>query len=167
MYWLEREREREIEKERNMDQLPPIHTLTGNWTRNLLVYRTELQPTESPGTWLGIAWNFRGSKKKFRCLPYHILFLFMSNLESFQLDKQLMNWEHAVSNPFSITTSLVLGWACKNDITGNSKRMGKQRRMVQKWAFVEKWRRELDLLLFLKCQFRKTRQPWRRLNAVS
>ena len=33
---------------RNIGQLPPIRTLPGNWTHNLLVYGMALQPTEPP-----------------------------------------------------------------------------------------------------------------------
>ena len=44
-----REGERERERERNIHQLPPKCALMGDLTHNLLVYRTRLQPTESPG----------------------------------------------------------------------------------------------------------------------
>ena len=37
------------ERERNINWLPPVHTLTRDWTHNLLVYGTTLQPTEPPG----------------------------------------------------------------------------------------------------------------------
>ena len=36
--------------ERNMDRLPPVHTLTRNRTCSILVYRWMLQPTEPPAT---------------------------------------------------------------------------------------------------------------------
>ena len=37
-----------FERERNIDWLPPVYTLTGDQTLNLLVYTTMLQPTGQP-----------------------------------------------------------------------------------------------------------------------
>ena len=44
----EREQEREGERE-NIDQLTPVHALTGDRTHRLLVYGMMLQPTDPPG----------------------------------------------------------------------------------------------------------------------
>lgn len=74
-----------------------------------------------------VTWNFRGGKKKLKCLPFHFLFLLMPNFESFQLDKKLMNCGCATSNPCSISTGLVLGWAHKRHIIGDSQRMGEEK----------------------------------------
>ena len=40
--------------ERNIDGLPPVCALTGDQTRNLLVYRMMPQPTEPPGQGIGL-----------------------------------------------------------------------------------------------------------------
>ena len=53
----ERERERERKKsmgERNVDQLPPVCTLTRDRTHNPLVYGMMFQPTEPPGQGMNI-----------------------------------------------------------------------------------------------------------------
>lgn len=106
-----------------------------------------------PYSW--IAWNFRGGKKKCRCLPYHSLFLLTPNSESFQLDKKLKNCEYVTSNPCSTSTSLLLGWPCEDNIIGDSKKMGKKKESVQKWSLCGKVEQGTSLMVFLKCQFRK------------
>lgn len=45
--------------------------------------------------------------------------------------------------------------------------MGKEKEGDAKGALAEKWRSELDLMPFLKCQFRKIGQTWSRLNVIS
>ena len=72
VYWF---RERGREREKNIWWLPPIHIPTRDWTCNLRVQRTTLQPPEPPSPGLDRFWLFIVCKLK--CVRIFNLVIFL------------------------------------------------------------------------------------------